>query len=174
RVTLVTGPTAIPLPHGLIETVRAETAFEMQEAVLPRARAQDVIVQSAAIADFRPAQVAPHKIKKSQGIRAIELVPTQDFSITLGEQKPAGQTLVGFAAETEKMEEHALAKLRAKNLDLLVANDITRPGAGFEVDTNVVTFYLPGSLPESLPLQSKRAVADAIWDRIVAFRTPKL
>ncbi|MBC8103366.1 MAG: bifunctional phosphopantothenoylcysteine decarboxylase/phosphopantothenate--cysteine ligase CoaBC, partial [Cytophagales bacterium] len=113
RVTLVTGPTAIPLPHGLIETVRAETAFEMQEAVLPRARAQDVIVQSAAIADFRPAQVAPHKIKKSQGIRAIELVPTQDFSITLGKQKPAGQTLVGFAAETEKMEEHALAKLRA-------------------------------------------------------------
>jgi phosphopantothenoylcysteine decarboxylase/phosphopantothenate--cysteine ligase len=170
RVTLVTGPTALPIPTGIAETVRAETAAEMQEAVLSRSDAQDVIIQSAAIADFRPAEIAPQKIKKSQGVRAIELAHTNDFSITLGQQKRSGQTLVGFAAETEKMEEHALAKLRSKNLDLLVANDITRPGAGFEVDTNIVTFYRPDAEPVSLPQQSKRAVADAICDQIVALR----
>ncbi len=170
QVTLVTGPTALPIPNGLGETVRAETAAEMQEAVLSRSASQDVIIQSAAIADFRPATVAPQKIKKGQGVRAIELAQTTDFSITLGEQKSPGQTLVGFAAETEKMEEHALAKLRSKNLDLLIANDITRPGAGFEVDTNIVTFYRPDADPISLPQQSKRAVADAICDQIVALR----
>ena len=170
RVTLVTGPTALPIPAGIAETVRAETAAEMQDAVLSRSAVQDVIIQSAAIADFRPAQVAPQKIKKSLGVRAIELTQTNDFSITLGEQKRAGQLLVGFAAETEKMEEHALAKLQSKNLDLLIANDITRPGAGFEVDTNIVTFYRPHAEPVFLPQQSKRAVADAICDRIVALR----
>jgi phosphopantothenoylcysteine decarboxylase/phosphopantothenate--cysteine ligase len=170
RVTLVTGPTALAVPAEVAETVRAETAAEMQDAVLSRSAAQDVIVQSAAIADFRPAQVAAQKIKKSQAVRAIELAQTTDFSITLGEQKRPGQTLVGFAAETEKMEEHALAKLRSKNLDLLIANDITRPGAGFEVDTNIVTFYRPDAEPVSLPQQSKRAVADAICDQIVALR----
>jgi phosphopantothenoylcysteine decarboxylase/phosphopantothenate--cysteine ligase len=170
RVTLVTGPTALPIPAGVAETVRVETAAEMQEAVLSRSAAQDVIVQSAAIADFRPAQVAPQKLKKSSGVRAIELAQTDDFSITLGRQKRAGQTLVGFAAETEKMEEHALAKLRSKNLDLLIANDITLPGAGFEVDTNIVTFYRPGAEPVSLPQQAKRIVAEAICDEIVAIR----
>ena len=142
----------------------------MREAVLSRSERQHVIVQSAAIADFRPATVAPQKIKKAQGVRAIELAQTIDFSLTLGEQKTPGQTLVGFAAETEKMEEHALAKLRSKNLDLLIANDITRPGAGFEVDTNIVTFYRPDAAPASLPQQSKRAVADAILDQVVAIR----
>jgi phosphopantothenoylcysteine decarboxylase/phosphopantothenate--cysteine ligase len=142
----------------------------MQDAVLSRSDAQDIIIQSAAIADFRPAQVAPQKIKKSQAVRAIELEQTVDFSVILGEQKRSGQMLVGFAAETEKMEEHALGKLRSKNLDLLIANDITRPGAGFEVDTNIVTFYRPDAKPVSLPQQSKRAVADAICDQIVALR----
>ena len=170
QVTLVTGPTALSIPVGIAETVRAETAADMQGAVLSRSERQDVIIQSAAIADFRPAQVAPQKIKKTQGVRAIELAQTVDFSLTLGEQKTPGQTLVGFAAETEKMEEHALAKLRSKNLDLLIANDITRPGAGFEVDTNIVTFYRPDAAPVSLPQQSKRAVADAILDQVVAIR----
>jgi phosphopantothenoylcysteine decarboxylase/phosphopantothenate--cysteine ligase len=170
RVTLVTGPTALAIPPGVGETVRAETAAEMQDAVLSRSDAQDIIIQSAAIADFRPAQVAPQKIKKSQAVRAIELEQTVDFSVILGEQKRSGQMLVGFAAETEKMEEHALGKLRSKNLDLLIANDITRPGAGFEVDTNIVTFYRPDAKPVSLPQQSKRAVADAICDQIVALR----
>ena len=170
QVTLVTGPTALSIPVGIAETVRAETAADMQGAVLSRSERQDVIIQSAAIADFRPAQVAPQKIKKAHGVRAIELAQTIDFSLTLGEQKTPGQTLVGFAAETEKMEEHALAKLRSKNLDLLIANDITRPGAGFEVDTNIVTFYRPDAAPVSLPQQSKRAVADAILDQVVAIR----
>jgi phosphopantothenoylcysteine decarboxylase/phosphopantothenate--cysteine ligase len=170
RVTLVTGPTRLPIPAGVAETVSAETAADMQAAVLPRAAAQDVIVQAAAIADYRPSHPATHKIKKSEGLAAIELTPTEDFSITLGESKGVGQTLVGFAAETDRTEENALAKLRAKNLDLIVLNDVTKPGAGFDIDTNIVTLYTPGQPGVSLPQMSKRAVADAIWDHVKALR----
>jgi len=167
-VTLVTGPTRLTAPPGLAEVVLAETAAQMQEAVLPRAAAQDVIIQAAAIADFRPARPAAQKIKKSHNVTAIELEPTVDFSLTLGARKPAGQILVGFAAETERTEENALAKLRAKNLDLIVLNDVTRPGAGFDIDTNIVTLYGADGSVSELPQMSKRAVADAILDAVVA------
>jgi phosphopantothenoylcysteine decarboxylase/phosphopantothenate--cysteine ligase len=166
RTTLVTGPTKLAPPQGLVEMVAVETAAQMQEAVLSRAATQDVIVQSAAVADFRPAHPAAQKIKKSGSVAAIELEPTVDFSILLGERKGPTQILVGFAAETENPEEHALAKLAAKNLDLIVLNDVTRPGAGFDVDTNIVTMYAPGAELQALPVMSKRAVADAIWDRV--------
>lgn len=169
-VTLVTGPVSLPVPPGVAETVRVETAAQMEEAVLSRSDVQDVIVQSAAVADFRPAHAAVQKLKKADGVTALELAHTNDFSVTLGQRKRPGQTLVGFAAETEKLEAHARAKLASKNLDLIVANDVTAPGAGFEVETNVVTFLLPDGAVEPLPQMPKRAVADSIWDRVKVLR----
>jgi phosphopantothenoylcysteine decarboxylase/phosphopantothenate--cysteine ligase len=169
-VTLVTGPVSLPVPSGVAETVRVETAAQMEEAVLSRADAQDVIVQSAAVADFRPAAVAPQKLKKAEGVTSLALAATNDFSVTLGQRKRPGQTLVGFAAETENLADNARAKLSSKNLDLIVANDVTAPGAGFEVDTNVVTLLTPDGGATPLPQLPKRAVADAIWDRVAALR----
>jgi len=164
NVTLVTGPTKLLVPVGVAETIPVETAAQMEAAVLPRAGSKDVIVQSAAIADFRPVQIAKQKIKKSDSVAPIELAPTNDFSVTLGERKRPGQMLIGFAAETEKLEENARAKNSSKNLDLIVANDVTQEGAGFDADTNIVTLIPRGGEPVSLPQMSKRAVADALWD----------
>lgn len=170
-VTLISGPTALAAP-AQVTTVAVETAAEMEAAVLSRASGADVIVQAAAIADFRPIRPAAHKIKKGDGVRQIEMEPTNDFSLTLGQAKHPGQTLIGFAAETEHLEEHARAKLCAKNLDLIVANDVTQSGAGFEVDTNIVTLIAGDGSSVRLPQMSKRAVADAIWDWIVRNRLP--
>lgn len=169
-VTLVSGPVALPVPPGIAQIVRVESAQEMQEAVLSRSEQMDVIVQAAAVADFRPARPAAQKLKKSDGVNALELAPTQDFSVTLGERKKNNQTLVGFAAETEKLTQHARAKLASKNLDLIVANDVTQPGAGFEVDTNIVTLLPRVGAPISLGQMPKRAVAGAIWDWVLAHR----
>ena len=166
RVILVTGPTALPIPPG-VEAVRVETAAQMAEAVLGRADNCDVVVLAAAVADFRPANPADRKIKKGEGLDAIALEPTQDIAAALGKRKRAGQTLVGFAAETDRVDENARKKLASKNLDLIVANDVTAPGAGFEADTNVVTFHTPDGAAEPLPQRSKRAVADALWDRVL-------
>jgi phosphopantothenoylcysteine decarboxylase/phosphopantothenate--cysteine ligase len=170
RVTLVSGPVSLPVPFGVAEVVRADTAAQMEEAVLSRADAQDVIVQAAAIADFRPARIADHKIKKSEGLPAIALEPNRDFSVTLGQRKRPGQTLVGFAAETNDLGSNARAKLAAKNLDLIVANDVTQAGAGFDVDTNIVSLLTPDGGAEELPQMPKRAVADALWDRVLRLR----
>jgi len=169
-VTLVTGPTALPIPAG-VEAVRVETAAQMAEAGLQRAEDCDVVVQAAAVADFRPANPADRKIKKGAGFDAIALEPTQDIAAALGARKRPGQTLVGFAAETDAVEANARKKIANKNLDLIVANDVTAPGAGFEVETNVVTFLTPdGVPPEPLPQMPKRAVADALWDRVLGLR----
>ena len=165
RVTLISGPTVLPAP-ARVDVAHVETAAEMEEAVLARAQGADVIVQAAAVADYRPARPAAHKIKKSEGPRQIALEPTNDFSVTLGQAKRPGQVLVGFAAETERLEENARAKLAAKNLDLIVANDVTRPGAGFDTDTNIVTLIAADGTATPLPQMPKRAVADAIWDRV--------
>jgi phosphopantothenoylcysteine decarboxylase/phosphopantothenate--cysteine ligase len=165
-VTLVTGPTKLPIPAGVAETVAVETAAEMEAAVLPRAEVQNVIVQSAAVADFRPARTASQKIKKGDGLAVIELAPTNDFSVTLGERKSPAQILVGFAAETKNLEANARAKLAGKNLDLIVANDVTKEGAGFDTDTNIVTLIPRVGAAVPLPVMSKHAVADAIWDWI--------
>jgi phosphopantothenoylcysteine decarboxylase/phosphopantothenate--cysteine ligase len=155
---------------GIAEMVAVETAAQMEAVVLPRADVQDVIVQSAAVADFRPARTAAQKIKKGDGLTMIELAPTNDFSVTLGERKAPGQVLVGFAAETENMEENARTKIAAKNLDLIVANDVTKEGAGFDADTNIVTLIPREGKALSLPVMSKRAVADAIWDQLTRKR----
>jgi phosphopantothenoylcysteine decarboxylase / phosphopantothenate---cysteine ligase len=168
KVTLVTTVDR-PCPPG-IEVVEVVSAADMQEAVLPRGADQDVVVMAAAVADFRPASVAEHKIKKGDRPDHIVLEPTHDFLVDLGERKPEGQILVGFAAETENLVENASAKLAAKNLDLIVANDVAAPGVGFEHDTNQVMILSASGIEHDGALTDKRAVARAVLDAVVVAR----
>ncbi|HEY8394815.1 MAG TPA: bifunctional phosphopantothenoylcysteine decarboxylase/phosphopantothenate--cysteine ligase CoaBC, partial [Thermaerobacter sp.] len=166
-VTLVSGPVSLPDPPG-VEVVRVETAREMLEAVLARAGEADAIIKAAAVADFRPAHPSAHKLKKAAVAPVVELEPNTDILRELGQRKRPGQVLVGFAAETCDLLENAQRKIREKNLDFIVLNDVSQPGAGFEVDTNIVTLVFADGRVEPLPQMSKREVADAILDRLVA------
>ena len=171
-VTLISGPVALAPPFGVtVEYV--QTAREMEKAVLAVSDAQEIFVLSAAVADFRPADVAFQKIKKQNGLPALQLIPNNDFSVTLGQQKKANQLLIGFAAETEHLEQNARRKIADKNLDLIVANDVTQTGAGFDGDTNIVTFIPRDGETVSLPLMSKRDVAGAIWNEVKNLRLLK-
>ena len=143
-----------------------QTALEMQAAVVARAPDSDVIVMAAAVADFRPKEPPNRKLKKHEGLPEIVLEPTHDFLVDLGRDKPPGQVLVGFAAETDDLVEHAAEKLRTKRLDLIVGNDISQPDAGFEVDTNRAVMLDAGGGMVELPLQSKIALAGTILDRV--------
>jgi len=171
HVTLVSGPVALPAPVG-VAVVRVVSAREMQEACETIAPACDVVVAAAAVADYAPANVADQKIKKSgdSDILTLTLVPTPDILRRLGNAKRAGQLLIGFAAETENLHENAAKKLAAKNLDMIVANDVTQEGAGFDGDTNIVTFLAPDAAPVVLPQLPKQAVADAVWDWVTTHR----
>jgi phosphopantothenoylcysteine decarboxylase / phosphopantothenate---cysteine ligase len=164
KVTLVT-TVGLPVPPGA-DVVRVETAAEMDEAVGRVASAADVVVMAAAVADFRPAAVAPQKIKKGDGVPEITLEPTVDILAGLGARKPPGQTLVGFAAETDRMRQNALSKLVAKGADLIVANDVTAPGAGFEHDTNHVVILNADGTEREVPLADKRAIARAVFNAV--------
>jgi phosphopantothenoylcysteine decarboxylase/phosphopantothenate--cysteine ligase len=154
-----------------VEVIPVSSAADMQAAVVPRASACDVIVMAAAVADFRPAQVADHKIKKGEGLEQIALEPTHDFLVDLGRDKPAGQVLVGFAAETNDLEANAGDKLRRKGLDLIVANDVSAPGVGFEHDTNAVKILGADGSTVDVPLSDKRAIARAILDAVSTTRS---
>ena len=132
----------------------------------------DVVVMAAAVADFRPVAAADNKLKKRDGVPEVVLEPTADILAGLGERKPAGQTLVGFAAETDDLVANATAKLRAKQLDLIVANDVGAPEVGFAHDTNAVTLLRPDAEPVEIDLASKRDVARAVIDTIVSIRSP--
>ena len=172
EVTLVTSA-PLPPPEGVRE-VRVESAAEMEDAVGAHADA-DVIVMAAAVADFRPADVAPQKIKKGDaGERAdapvIMLEHTHDILAGLGASKPAGQVLVGFAAETADVLDNAAKKLARKNLDVMVANDVSAAGAGFAHDTNIVTILLADGTVRPLSICSKREVADAVLDTVAEVR----
>ena len=150
-----------------VSVVGVQTAAEMQDAVM-KVRDADVIVMAAAVADFRPADPASEKLKKEKGsVPEIELEKTHDFLVELGETKPEGQVLVGFAAETENVLDNARGKLERKNLDLIVANDVSAPGAGFGYDTNEVAILFGTGDQLEVPLDSKRAIADAIFDAVV-------
>jgi phosphopantothenoylcysteine decarboxylase / phosphopantothenate---cysteine ligase len=162
-VTLVT--TVPPRHPDGIETVRVESAEDMHREVLARFDDVDVVVMAAAVADFRPKAVAPDKLKKRDGIPEIVLEPTPDILGALGERKVA-QLLVGFAAETEHVREHAAEKLARKRLDLIVANDVSAPDAGFEVDTNRAVLLDSSGTVEETPLLSKVALAEVILDRV--------
>ncbi len=162
-VTLVSGPTSLPDPFGC-STVRVETAEQMLEAVQASFDEADVIVMAAAVADFRPGAAHEGKIKKSSAPDAVDLVRTPDILAWMGERK-GERLLVGFAAETGDLVENARAKLRSKNADLMLANDVTQRGAGFDSTTNKVTFVGHGWEDET-PVMDKRAVAASLLDRV--------
>ncbi|MBC7357570.1 MAG: bifunctional phosphopantothenoylcysteine decarboxylase/phosphopantothenate--cysteine ligase CoaBC [Desulfacinum sp.] len=165
HVDLVTGPTHLPDPPFLT-THRVKTAREMDTAVCGLAAAADVIVMSAAVSDYRPEEEAPQKLKKSDRDLTIRLVRTPDILAGVGAAKKPGQVVVGFAAETENLLENASEKLRKKNLDFIVANDLTQPGSGFRCDTNQVKILDRAGNVEALPCLSKEEVARRILDRI--------
>lgn len=172
EVTIV-ATVGLAAPSGA-RVVRVETAAEMEAAMGAEAGAHDVIIMSAAVADFRPAKVAASKIKKHGGAPEVVLEPTPDILAGLGKRKRDDQTLVGFAAETDDLRANALDKLQRKNLDLIVANDVSAPGVGFEHETNAVTIYERSGAEFSVALADKRAVADAVLDRVVALRAHRL
>ncbi len=149
------------------DVVRVDTAAEMDEAVRAVASAADVIVMAAAVADFRPAQVAAHKIKKHDGVPDIALEPTVDILAGLGERKRPGQTVVGFAAETDRVRQNATSKLVAKGADVIVANDVTAAGAGFEHDTNSVVIMHADGTEREVPLADKRVIARSVFDAVI-------
>lgn len=167
-VTLVS-TVDLPVPPG-VAVVPVETAAQMHAALAAVAADTDVIVMAAAVADFRPVSAADHKLKKRDGVPQIELEPTPDILAGLGADKPTGQILVGFAAETDDLEANAQRKLEAKHLDLIVANDVGAPHTGFQHDTNAVTLFAPNSAPLVVPLADKRTIAATVFDRIVAIR----
>ena len=123
---------------------------------------------AAAVADFRPARPSGAKIKKGGGVPALELEPTRDILASLGASKPPGQVLVGFAAETEDLEANALTKLRSKNLDVIVANDVSKEQVGFGHDTNEIVMFTADGARHHVPLTTKREAARAVLDKVVA------
>ena len=168
KVILVSGPTSLPAPHGL-EICAVRSAEEMQRAVAGRVGPATVVIAAAAVADYRPASASPSKQKKTDGPLTLDLVRTPDILKGLGEAK-GDRVLVGFAAETENLVAHAAEKLQAKNLDLVVANDVAVPGAGFESDDNAVVLLRKDGTRVDVPLASKREVAERILDEVAAIR----
>lgn len=168
EVTLVTGKTDLT-PPGEADTVEIVSAADMARAVKERARDQDIIIKAAAVADYRPKYTADEKMKKSDSGLNIELERTEDILGFLGAHKMQGQFLCGFSMETENMLENSREKLRKKNLDLIVANNLKEQGAGFGTDTNIVTLLSPTDTVQ-LPLLSKEEVAHRLLDYILEHR----
>ena len=169
EVTLLSGPVAIEAPQG-VKLVPFTTTQELLDRASELAQEQDLLIQAAAPADYRAKEVASQKIKKQGGEpMTFTLVENPDVAATLGKAKRSGQVFVGFAAETNDVLAHARDKLARKNLDMIVANDVTRPGAGFDVDTNIVTLITKDG-QEALPMMSKAEVAQRILDRALALR----
>jgi len=165
-VVLITAPTWL-VPPGGCEVVKVETALEMHREVISRAAECDAVVMAAAVSDFRAEQVQGEKVKKSDKDRwTVTLVPNPDIAGEVGAQKRPGQILVAFAAETERLLENAAAKLKAKNADLVVANDVSREGIGFDADDNQVTLLYKDGREEPLPKMSKEQVAQELVRRI--------
>lgn len=164
RVTLVSGPVSIPEPL-FVKTVHVESAREMFEAVTAVSGEQDAIIKAAAVADYRPCAVSAEKVKKSEGEMSIALERTDDILGWLGSHRRPGQFLCGFSMETQNMLENSRAKLAKKNIDMIVANNLKVPGAGFGTETNVVTF-ITKDMEEELPIMSKEEVADRLLTKI--------
>jgi phosphopantothenoylcysteine decarboxylase/phosphopantothenate--cysteine ligase len=168
-VTLISGPTGLTTPLGA-RRIDVETASAMQQATLAEAGKADVLIMAAAVADFRPATPLNDKIKRGSGGLTLKLEPTDDILRAVGEASGKGgrpSVVVGFAAESRDLIANAGAKRIAKGVSLMVANDITAPGAGFGVDTNRVTLIGADGAPEELPLLSKAGVAEVVLDRLV-------
>ena len=171
EVTLVTSMEMEAPPD--IKVLCSETASEMQGVVMEEGLKADVVIMAAAVADYRPSEMLDQTIKKTELLNTLDLVATHDFLVDLGNSKRRDQTIVGFAAETENLEENALSKLVRKNLDLIVANDVSRPGVGFAHDTNEVVI-IGERTKWSLPLATKRIIADGILDAIIEIRKEQI
>ena len=177
KVTLIS-TADLPTPFG-VNLVQVETAQQMMDAVNAEAKSADVVVMAAAVADVRPVRVATHKLKKDPltgqigDLGAIELEATPDILAGLGKNKPAGQVLVGFAAETENLVAHAQSKLERKGADLIVANDVSQDGVGFAHATNAVTLVARGSEPVEVALADKRSIARSVLNAVVAIRSAR-
>jgi phosphopantothenoylcysteine decarboxylase/phosphopantothenate--cysteine ligase len=168
-VTLVSGKTNLTPPAG-VEFVEVISAEDMYQEVISRYEKMDVVVKSAAVADYRPKRVHNQKMKKQPGDMVLELERTRDILAELGKRK-THQILVGFAAETENVEANARGKLERKNADMIVANNVTQSGAGFGTDTNIVTIYQKDGASMELPQMSKAEIADRLLDAVLKFRT---
>ena len=168
-VVLVTAA-EIPAPDGA-EVLRVETAQQMHDTVMSRWPTCDVAVMAAAVADFRPVDPAANKMKKEAGAPQIVLEPTPDILAAMGATKRAGQTLVGFAAETDDLVANATKKIAKKNLDLIVANDVSAPGVGFSHSTNAVSILGADGSRVDVGLSDKRLVARAVLDSVVGSRS---
>jgi len=164
-VTLISGPTCLDDPYG-VETVRVVTAEEMRSAVLGYFGKSSIAIMTAAVADYRPMTRSGEKIKKKDATNTLQLVKNPDILAELGVMKE-DRLLAGFAAETDNLLENAGEKLRRKNLDMIVANDVSREGAGFAVDTNVVKLLFRDGTVEDLPMMLKSELADIILDRML-------
>lgn len=173
EVTLIAGPLKVPPPAG-VRHLPVRTAQEMHSRVMEIFPDVDVVIKSAAVADFRPSRPAGEKIKKSRMNPSVDLIRNPDILQELGRRKRRDQILVGFAAETEDIIQNARKKLHGKNLDMLVVNDVSRPGAGFDHDTNIVRFLHRSGEDEEFELMTKEAVADVLLDRVKALRGPPI
>ncbi|MEW5974551.1 MAG: bifunctional phosphopantothenoylcysteine decarboxylase/phosphopantothenate--cysteine ligase CoaBC [Acidobacteriota bacterium] len=170
RTILVSGPTRLSPPSG-VETVLVRSAQEMREQVLAHFQEATIVIKAAAVADFTPLRAATQKIKKNETGWTLELVPAPDILSEIGRMKQK-QVLVGFAAETGNALEHGRQKLQRKNLDLIVVNDVSQPGAGFDSDTNVVTILSKEGRERRIDRASKLEVAHRILDEVLACRSP--
>jgi phosphopantothenoylcysteine decarboxylase/phosphopantothenate--cysteine ligase len=168
-VTLITTADRASPPR--VKRIDVETAAEMHDAVTREAAGCDIVIMAAAVADFRPRSVASQKLKKAGGVPEVELEPTEDILAALGKAKPAGQVLVGFAAETADVRANAAGKLASKGADLIVANDVSAPGVGFAHDTNEVTIIAADGAVIEVSLTDKSFVAEAVL-RAAAQRLP--
>lgn len=171
EVTLVSGKTALRCPP-FVNMINVTSAADMFEAVTYAAPKQDIIIKAAAVADYRPAETAAEKIKKTDGESVIKLERTADIIKYLGEHKPEGQFLCGFSMETENVLENSRRKLESKKLDMICANSLRESGAGFGTDTNIITMITKND-ETKLELMSKEAAAHAIFDKILSITSPK-
>jgi len=169
EVTLVYGSVSVPVPGG-VRTIAIESALDLYGVMMKEAPEHDVVIQAAAVADYRVENPAETKIKKKAGEpMTLTLVENPDIARAVGERRREGQTLVGFAAETDHLQEHARKKLLGKGMDLIVANDVTKKGAGFHTDTNIATLMTKNGTRE-LSLRSKRQMAEDILDQVMEIR----
>ncbi len=165
EVVLVSGPSALTEPQG-VRVVPVETAAQMRSAVLKEFVTSDIVIKAAAVADYRAKEIAANKIKKNEDTLTLILEKNPDILQELGSKKQAGQILVGFAAETQNLLDFARQKLEKKNLDFIVANDVTRPDAGFNTETNLIKILSRDGGIEEFPLMSKKDLAGIILDRV--------
>ncbi|MCJ7784260.1 MAG: bifunctional phosphopantothenoylcysteine decarboxylase/phosphopantothenate--cysteine ligase CoaBC, partial [Desulfobacterales bacterium] len=172
EVIFISGPTSLSLPGRGIQYVTVRTAEEMRKAVFAHLEGSSVVIKAAAVSDYRPKVISDKKIKKGDSEYTLALERTKDILEELGKKKE-NRILVGFAAETEDLIAHAKKKLQEKNLDLIVANDVTQPGAGFGLDTNQVKILSPSGQVKDLPLATKEEISQVILDHVVGLLEAK-